>query len=369
MRILMLVVLLLFAQTFAQQPKIQTEILPHYDALFTRHSDWTGADGDYSVALSDDLTLWLYSDTWVGRVRNNRHVNATMINNSVALQRGKDPLTAKTEFFYGKQKKGKPTALITPADGRGWFWLYHGVLTKKGLYLFLMQIDKTANDGFQHIGASLGYVANPLDKPSAWRITQHKIPFGQFSANGDTLFGSAIFKDENFIYIYGTDEDIEDGWFHRKYMIAARVPEDEFADFAQWRFYTDGKWQSDYKKATRICPDIANEYSVSFQPSLGKYVMVYTENGLSKNIMLRTASKPYGEWSAPQIIYQCPEAAWDKKIVCYAAKAHPSLSAKPDELVITYIANSSDFFQMAADARLYRPRFLRLKFLPSDAEK
>jgi len=363
MKTLMLLVLLLSSQSHAQQPKIQAEVLPQYDALFTRNSGWTGADGDYSVALSDSLTLWLYSDTWIGKVRKNRHANATLINNSVAFQYGKDPLDAKIRFFHGAKKKGKPMALITPADGRGWFWLYDGVLTKKGLYLFLMQIEKTVDDGFQHIGASLGYVVNPLDNPSKWRITQHKIPFGNFSAKGDTLVGSAILKDKNFIYIYGTSEDIEDGGYHRKYMIAARVAENDFADFNQWRFYTDGEWQTDFTKASRICPDIANEYSVSFQKSLGKYVMVYTESGLSKNIMLRVASTPYGEWSSAQIIYQCPEAAWGEKIVCYAAKAHPSLSAKPDELLVTYIASSSDFFQMAADARLYRPRFLRLKLL------
>jgi hypothetical protein len=93
---------------------------------------------------------------------------------------------------------------------------------------------------------------------------------------------------------------------------------------------------------------------------------VYTENGLSKNIVLRVAPTPVGVWSEPTIVYQCPEVAWHEKIVCYAAKAHLSLSTKPDELVLTYIASSSDFFQMAGDARLYRPRFIKLKFSPPD---
>lgn len=355
--------LLFISQTLAQQPKIETEIFPQYESLFTRTSGWTGADGDYSVALSDDLTLWLYSDTWIGKIRKNRHIDSTIVNNSAALQYGKDPLKTKIKFFWGEKKNGKPTALIKPDDGQGRFWIYDGVLTKHGLYLFLMQIDDSPNNGFQHIGAWLGHIENPFDKPSKWRITQKKIPFGRFSAQGDTLFGSAIYKDKDFIYIYGTTEDIEDGGFHRKYMIAARVSENDFTNFGKWRFYADGQWQADLTKASRICNDIANEYSVSFQPSLNKYVLVYTENGVSKNIVLRIASTPFGEWSAPQIIYQCPEADWDKRTFCYAAKAHPSLSSKPDELIVTYAANSSDFFQMAADARLYRPHFLRLKFL------
>jgi hypothetical protein len=178
-----------------------------------------------------------------------------------------------------------------------------------------------------------------------------------------------LLKDNGFIYIYGNDEDIEDGSYHRKHMIVARVAEDDLADFDKWRFYTNGDWQPDFKKASRLCPNIANEYSVSYQPSVGKYVMVYTENGISKNIVLRIAPTPYGEWSEPTIVYQCPESAWNAKIVCYAAKAHLTLSMQPDELIVTYIASSSDFFHMAGDARLYRPRFLRLQLSPSEGDK
>lgn len=362
-KLLPLFVLLFFPTVFAQSIQFQTEILPQYESAFAKTDGWTGADGDYSVALSDDLILWLFSDTWIGKVRQNRHVDSVIVNNSVALQYGKNPSKSKIKFFWGAKENGKPTALIKPSDGRGRFWIYDGVLTKKGLYLFLMQIDDAPNGGFQHIGAWLGHIANPFDKPSKWRVTQQKIPFGNFSSQGDTLFGSAILKDRDFIYIYGTTEEIEKSGFHKKYMILARVAEYDFGDFDKWQFYTDGQWQKDFMKASRICDNLANEYSVSFQSFLGKYVLIYTENGISKNISIRTASNPFGEWSAPQTVYQCPEAVWDSKIFCYAAKAHPTISAKPDELIITYAANSTDFFQMANDARLYRPHFIRLKFL------
>ena len=86
---------------------------------------------------------------------------------------------------------------------------------------------------------------------------------------------------------------------------------------------------------------------------------MYTEGGLSARILPRTAASPWGPWSAATVLYQCPEAGWDKRIFCYAAKAHPSLAAG-DELVISYVANSFDFWQVAADARLYWPRFIRV---------
>ena len=86
---------------------------------------------------------------------------------------------------------------------------------------------------------------------------------------------------------------------------------------------------------------------------------------MSKNIVARTAPEPYGPWSEPLIVYQCPEEDWHDNIFCYAAKAHPEISLAPNELIVTYVTNSMDFNQIESDARLYRPRFLRLRFKPS----
>jgi hypothetical protein len=149
-------------------------------------------------------------------------------------------------------------------------------------------------------------------------------------------------------------------------MIVARVPESRLVDFDQWRFFSQGRWTADPNQASRLCEDMANEYSVSYQPELRKYIAVYTENGISKYIVARLAPQPYGPWREPRRLYQCPEAQWDKDVFCYAAKAHPDISLHADELIITYVANSTDFDKVAADTRLYRPRFLRVRFLTSD---
>ena len=125
------------------QPRISVEELPQYDSLFDRQKGWTGADGAYSLSLPDDLTLWLFGDTWLGDIRDGGHVNATIVNNSVAVQHGLSLSKASLEFYFGRTPIGKPGTFIRPADGRGWFWIYHGVLTRQGLYLFLVQIERT----------------------------------------------------------------------------------------------------------------------------------------------------------------------------------------------------------------------------------
>jgi hypothetical protein len=96
----------------AELPKFSIETLPQYDALFCRTTGWTGADAAYSVALGDSVTLWLFSDTWIGPVVDGRHNDATIINNSIALQRGKDPATASVEFLWQTTTEAKPAAFV-----------------------------------------------------------------------------------------------------------------------------------------------------------------------------------------------------------------------------------------------------------------
>ncbi|MCJ7772362.1 MAG: DUF4185 domain-containing protein, partial [Desulfobacterales bacterium] len=322
------------------------------------------ADGAYSIELPDNKVLWLYGDTWVGKIHNNKHVDAVLINNSIAIQNNKNPVDASINFFFSQTSEGNPDAFIKPADGKGWFWIYHGLMAEKGLYLFLIQIDRTGSisePGFKIIGTWLGHVLNPNHHPDQWRITQQRIPWERITDSGDMLFGSSLLLDNGHIYIYGTSEDIIHN-VHHKYMILARVPAGSLDKFDKWRFFSNGKWVDDFSLASRICSDMANEYSVSYLPVFDKYITVYTEKSVSENIMIRFAPEPYGPWSEPVSIFKCPEVKWDDNIFCYAAKAHPALTSAPDELIITYVANSSDFWKMAADARLYRPKFLRAKF-------
>ena len=335
-----------------------------YNQLFNRKNGWTGADGAYSISLSNNKILWLYGDTWIGEVRDNKHVNSILVNNSIGMQEGIDPAKASILFFFGKTSEGKPDAFIKPDNKAGWFWMYDGLKTKKGLYLFLVQIDRTgdtSSPGFKIIGTWLGHVLNPHMPPEMWKLRQYKIPWEKLGPSGDIIFGSSVLLHNGFVYIYGTSENIING-IHQKFMILARVSADALTEFNSWRFYSNGNWVDNFLLASRICDNIANEYSISYLPVFNEYISVYTENSVSENIVIRTAPQPHGPWSNPVIIYKCPEVNWDEGIYCYAAKAHSTLTSAPDELIITYVANSNDFWKMAADARLYRPRFITVKF-------
>jgi hypothetical protein len=206
----------------------------------------------------------------------------------------------------------------------------------------------------------LGEVANWRDAPTEWRIEQHKVPFERYTSNGNTFLGSALMKVDGFVYVYGAREDWRRGFGGRS-MIAARVPEEGMADFTQWRFYSDGTWSEDFNDVTEMFGGFAPECSVSYQPYLKQYVVTYSEGGMSEKILVRTASTPVGPWSAPRQVYTCPENDWHETYFCYAAKGHPELSGQKD-LVVTYVCNAHDFWQMAQDTRIYRPRFVRITF-------
>ncbi len=111
-----------------------------WEAVFRRTEGWTGADAVYSVDLGDGRTLWLFGDTWIGRIANGRHAPGShLINNSIAVhstptcRSGKTPRAQSgsprrsasqprpkhVAFYWGpKAPDGKPTAWIVPDPNR-----------------------------------------------------------------------------------------------------------------------------------------------------------------------------------------------------------------------------------------------------------
>ena len=334
--------------------------------IFNEGYGWIGADAIYSIAHHPDRIIWLFGDTFVGRIEDGRRLDAVIINNSVAVQTGMSPDAAEIGFYFGRRANGEPAALIEPPDGRGWFWIYDGIRTEGGLYLFLVQIERSEDSsvfGFRLIGNWLCRIDNPDDSPDLWQISQKRLPWHSDSIQQTVLFGSALLAVDNYLYVYGARDRSTDGRL-QKGMIAARVPLDRIDHLSQWRFFKDGQWSSEYTDASIVSDDVANEYSVSYMHRLGKYVLVYSEAGLSPNILARMAVRPTGPWGKPIHIYRCPEAGWDTRIFCYAAKGHPEVSTEAGELIVTYVSNATELEMLEADARLYRPRFLRVRFHP-----
>lgn len=360
LRWLMVLLLLLVTACGHHPPAFTVERLPGYEALFEPSQGWAGGDGVFSVGLDHDRILWLFGDTFIGEVADGRRIQSVLVNNTMAVQTGKEPPEAAVQFFHGQTNRGEPAAFLRPSDGLGWFWPYHGVRTKDGLFLFLIQVDRTEGPpafDFRPLATWLVSINNPDDPPNRWKFRQQKIPWG----HEHRLFGSAVLLKEEHCFIFGTVDETSTG-FLRKQLIVARVPVARMLDFSQWRFYSQGEWVAEADQADRLCDNVANEFSVSFQPAINRYVLLYTQDSLSEYIVFRLAPEPYGPWGKPVRVYRCPEAQRDPRLFCYAAKGHPELSLAPADLIFTYTTNATDFALIESDTRLYRPRFLRLRF-------
>ena len=353
--------------------RVTAEPAPRFNDLFQGTEGWIGADGVYPVAISEHGSLYLFSDTLVGKVKDGKRVDAKMVNNSVAVQRGRGA-EAKLEFFIARDDDGKPRAVFQPADGEGWFWPFAGYHRDGKLFVFLMNMAKAGDGGafgFKQTGATLAAIANPADPPAQWRITQKPVPHVQLGGEGNgqgndkvtRVLGSAVLEYDGHVYIYGFHDVRADGW-PRRGMIVARTPADRFDDFDAWRFYDGGDWSAKLSDATPLFTGFATEASVTWLPRQKRFVTIYTENGLSANILARFAQTPVGPWSDAVRVYRCPEPARDKGVFCYAAKAQPQLSAPgaAGELIISYACNATDFWDLFRRADLYWPSFVRLRF-------
>ncbi len=329
--------------------------------LFASTDGWIGGDGFQSLRLDSNRILWLFSDTWIGRIENHRRVDATIVNNTVAIQSGTGE-SATNQFYVRQNEEGKPVAFITPKDGVGWFWLQAGIKLNGKLYLFLTQVDRTSGTGifaFKIIGQSLGVVSNPDADPMQWKIVQSKITCSSFDDEREIAWGNAILEQGQYFYLYGSDEDVYPNYRDR-HLVIARVLKDSLPDFSRWEFYGEQGWQPDVSECKRIFPNMAPDCSVMYVPSIDRYLIVYTENGLSSRILARTASQPWGPWSKESVAFDCPEMSLDKRVFCYNGKAQPLLSQDCD-LSISYVANSIELSQVAEDSSLYVPRFIRVK--------
>ncbi len=365
---------------------------PHqaWDRAFTRDSGWTGADVASSLVIPGNRVLWIFGDTWIGDVRDNRHLNATLVNNSLAVHAydpnhpGKAAAAQDLNFYWGPlDQSGKPTAWIKP-EGRGepkcWYWPTGGAVVISGpdrdhrLALFLILLTKKQGPdsvwGFECIGSAVALIENVEEPVSRWtpRVIElpHIIERGAVdsSPSREVDWGVAALEElsggtGSCVYIYG----VEPGKPGRKDLILARVRPESFEDFGQWEFFSgNGAWSGSRGRASHVVTDVASELSVDRLSSAARdsgYVMVYSEPVLADRILVRSATSLEGPWSDVTPVFTVAGLQSGKGLFTYAAKGHAALS-DPGTLLVSYIINSNDLAELAGNASIYRPRFINI---------
>jgi hypothetical protein len=352
---------------------------PEWTILFHRNAGWFGADGVFSIPLSgvdkvgnagNRETLLLFSDTYIGEVEGQKpKPGNTMVNNTAAIVQGNSAHPDSIQFFYKKGSNGTPQSFFVPQNEgqKEHFWLGDGFVNKdrhNTLYLFAYHIQVTGPGVFDFTEPDVSLLALPAgSRPPFEQQRQIRTPLHiKIPALGEGNFGAGMLANtkwagaphpDGYVYVYaciGQDKNL----------VAARVKPKYFEDFSRWTYWNGKEWTADITQLKGITNAVSNELSVTPLPD-GRYALIFQVMGLSDKVGMRIGDSPVGPFGDIQEIWRTPEA--DEGLFCYNAKAHPNLS-KPGELLISYNTITLDFWNdIQKDAYIYRPRFIRLKWL------
>lgn len=309
----------------------------HYNLLFTRYGNgWTGADATYSIGLPDGRVLWLFGDTFLGKVHADRsRPGSSFIRNSAVIQTGDELIT----LFQGSTDN--PRAFISPSNPSEWYWPLDGTIHNGQLQLMLGRLGSSGSGGmwdFAYVGFDLAIYSLPdLQLQSLTQVI----------SDPEISYGSAVLEDENYLYIYGISTQ-----FLSKKAHVARVPDGDIA--GTWEFYNGTSWTPQISNYA-IAEGVSDQFSML--KAENTYYLVTHEIVFGEEIFIMESSSPVGPWTNKRTLYCTPEAGGD--IFTYNSFVHPEL-AENGELRISYNINSFDFSDLFDNADLYRPKFIRV---------
>lgn len=154
---------------------------------------------------------------------------------------------------------------------------------------------------------------------------------------GEPSFVAGAFVDaDGYLYAYT--------WDLVHYL--ARVPWASYRDRSAWEFWTGTGWGSDIAAAQPVqlggtTPDEQKGgrfgLSVAWNDYLGKYLMVHSQSwGNLQGVVLRTADRPEGPWSAPTLV-DVPHSVASAEFGNYTARQHPEYASDGGQhIVVTY---------------------------------
>jgi hypothetical protein len=274
-----------------------------------RRRGWAlaGQDGGQSIEL-DGKSLFLFSDTLLARTghlaeplpRTLGRDNALFLGNCAGIASGHDLADAlsRVEYF---SRDGYPCEILAATPGERFagrrFWPEHGTVVEGKVifyYIGIRHFDQGSAWGFQGVGSGIAML-NPVTGECE-RVRREGL-WQYWPVIGDDLhFGTQVLREGPLLYVFSSRRRGPDSE-----ALLARVPVDSVLDLNAYEYWTAGaeEWTKHFEDS---CPvtGAANEFSVSFNPYLGCYLMVYVDSW-TKRLCLRTAPFLWGPYSEPQI--------------------------------------------------------------------
>ncbi|GLR18727.1 DUF5005 domain-containing protein [Portibacter lacus] len=306
--------------------------------LFTRYEDgWTGGDATYSIPINENTNLWIFGDTFLGRVNEDRsRPGGPLINNTLVIESGDE----FTTYYQGTPEN--PRAFLTPPEEGWWYWPGHGQMHDGNIQLIMFALRKEGDGifGFEYAAIDLATISYPEMEVLS---VERKMEFT--GAN----FGACLLQEDGYTYIYGA---YKSGF--NKFLHVARVEGTDLS--GEWEYFSSpGKWIIGEENSAPIFSNVSEQFSIIKREE--SYYLMNQNYALGRELYLYKSNSLTGPFEDRKTIYCTPETI--DQIFTYNAFVHEQFSTE-DTLVISYNNNSRTFVDIFRNADNYRPHFVNV---------
>ncbi|WP_030560891.1 DUF4185 domain-containing protein [Streptomyces aureocirculatus] len=353
-----------------------------------RSDDWTGGDGTHSVRLPDGRVLWLFSDTFLGRV----HAPPNPQGQPHAWRDGSAPMVRNSGVVMdrsGALERTLPTPLFAdPAPGQ-WRWPVAAKVEPRTpggdedvLRVLLWTRATGTGPWIYGVPAATEVATLTLPDLRVEGITQISDQRGVADPEQRVLYGTTTADEGEWTYVFG-GTDAQANARPTSHAYVARVPRGGLADPAAWEYWNG----SDFTRTGKPRPVLGNGDRKGVGSAFtvvrtgGTYVLLTMAAGTEGLAQVTSywSCSPTGPWHGPAEAFAPPlpkdaaggaganDPSGTAAAAPYNPQAHPAVS-RPGRLVVSYDVNWLDPAAANAQANinrnveLYRPRFVSLRF-------
>ncbi len=309
---------------------------------------FTGGDGAISVVVDKDKSLWIWGDSFMGEVTDNRRgdsISTPLIYGQLFVEL--DGTKART-ICGGTAQHPEAVVRSDSVDGKqAVYWPHHGFVKNNILHTYMVQI--VFDPVLWFYPKTVSYMRFRL--PDYTLIGKRDI--ASYPVNG-IWYGFGFFAHNGYYYTYGGTESRE------LHIARGKLIGDELQ---QWEYFDGAEWTADAsgtRKLEGVDIKISTQFSVF--PHGNKYILL-TQDGesLSDDIYSYIADSPTGPWYNKKLLYTVPETLERDDVYSYNAMAHPQYDAD-GMLLVSYCINAKHGRNLWKDASIYRPRFIRVPY-------
>ncbi|MGC9539321.1 DUF4185 domain-containing protein [Streptomyces sp. UG1] len=342
----------------------------------SRADDWTGGDGTHSVRLPDGRVLWLFSDTYLGRV----HAPPNPFGESYTWREASAPLVRNSAVVMrdGRLERTLPAPLFANPAPNQWRWPVAARVEPRSpgsseQVLRVLLWVRTAGQAPWIYGVPTATEVATLSLPELRVESVVKVLDQQLVPDPSrrVLFGTTLVEEDGWTYVFGGD----DGQATSRpvsHAYVARVPEGGLAEPGAWQYWNGSEWGKPGARLPPVLGDgqrtgVGSAFSVARVS--GTYVLFTMAAGSAglTTVTSYWACSPAGPWHGPTKGFS-PSLPAGGQVAAYNPQVHPELSGD-GRLVLSYDVNWLDTgdaaAQLSRNVSLYRPRFVTLTAAPA----